>query len=468
MPAASTSPEWATALVWYRRDLRVADHPALAEAVARARAVVPLFVLDEQLLAAAAPARSWFLHGSLDALDEALRERGSRLLVRPGPAEITVPEMAKEFDADVVLATRDVTPLSHRRDAAVSAALARDGRRLALRAGLLLAEPESVQTASGNPYAVFTPFWRALQALERRALQPAPSRIPSPRAVLEEQAGLRLEPAPLPGLPEPGERAAQARLQDWAAHGLGRYRTERDDLSGGGSSHLGADLHLGTLSPLQVETAASETGEDAEPYVRQLGWREFYHHLLFHERTGAEDRSDPLLAAFRSESDDSAAVEAWRSGLTGVPAVDAAMRQLTATGWMSNRARLVVASFLTRHLLMDHRIGERHFLRHLLDGDVANNRGGWRWVAGVGADAQPWFRIFNPVRQGQRFDPGGEWVRRWLPELRDVDDRWIHAPWEAPAPPTGYPRPIVDLAEGRARALAAFKAATGSGATSRD
>jgi deoxyribodipyrimidine photo-lyase len=166
------------------------------------------------------------------------------------------------------------------------------------------------------------------------------------------------------------------------------------------------------------------------------------------------------MAAFRRESDDPVGVQAWRDGRTGVPVVDAGMRQLAATGWMSNRARLVVASFLTRHLLMDYRIGERHFMRHLLDGDVANNRGGWQWTAGVGADAQPWFRIFNPVRQGRRFDPDGTWVRHWVPELEGLDDRHVHAPWEAPEPPSGYPAPIVDLAAGRERALAAFKAAT--------
>ena len=449
-----------TVVVWFRRDLRLADHPALTEALDRARRVVPLFVLDRHLLAQAAPPRVWFLRGSLAQLDASLRARGSGLLVRSGsPAEV-VTDVARTYDADVVWATRDVTPYSHRRDAEVAAALARDGRRLKLRAGLLLAEPEAVSTAAGAPYGVFTPFWRALQGLPRRPLLPAPDKIPAPSGVRERSTDLALGSSPSPGLTRPGESAALERLVDWTRSGLAAYGSERDGLAGDATSRLGADLHFGTLSPLQVESAALASGVDATAFARQLAWREFYHHHLFHRRGQRQLPSAPLMAAFRHESDDPVAVQAWRDGRTGVPVVDAGMRQLAATGWLSNRARLVVASFLTRHLLMDYRIGERHFMRHLFDGDVANNRGGWQWTAGVGADAQPWFRIFNPVRQGRRFDADGTWVRRWVPELEAVDDRHVHAPWEAPEPPVGYPAPIVDLAAGRERALAAFKAAT--------
>ena len=255
--------------------------------------------------------------------------------------------------------------------------------------------------------------------------------------------------------------------------GWPRYGDRRDDLDGAATSHLGADLHAGTLSPLQVEAAALELGESAEPFVRQLAWREFYHHLLFHGRSLGRAVDETLMAAFRQEADEPEAVAAWREGRTGIPVVDAGMRQLAATAWLGNRARLVVASFLTRHLLMDHRIGERHFMRHLIDGDIANNRGGWQWTAGVGADPQPWFRIFNPVLQGQRFDPEGEWVRRWVPELAHAPARYIHAPWEMPADAAtaagirlgqSYPRPIVDLQAGRERALAAFRSVTAAGA----
>jgi deoxyribodipyrimidine photo-lyase len=469
----NATPGWKTAIVWFRRDLRVEDHPALLEVCTRAGRVLPLFVLDDRLLAWSAPARAWFLRRSLAELDASLRARGSGLLIRRGRPEVVVPQVAAEFGADVVVATRDVTPLSYRRDRAIARALEREGRRLALRPGLLLVEPESLVTTNGTPYGVFTPFWRALQGAPRREVVSSPGHVPTPADALlgstspmAELAGLA---PPLEGLPSPGEAAASERLSGWVTGGLADYAGDRDALSGSGTSRLGVDLHFGTLSPLQIESAALESGVDATSFVRQLAWREFYHHLLFHRRATWDELESPLRAAFRSEDEDREAVSAWRDGRTGIPAVDAAMRQLLATAWLSNRARLVVASFLTRHLLMDYRIGERHFMRHLIDGDVANNRGGWQWTAGVGADPQPWFRIFNPVRQGSRFDPDGSWVRRWVPELEYVPDRYIHAPWEMPADVaatagvrlgTTYPRPIVDLAAGRERALAAFRAAS--------
>ncbi len=473
-----------TVIVWFRRDLRLADHPALTAAVEGARSVVPLYVLDERLLegARSAPARTWFLVRSLAEFDASLRRRGSGLVIRHGRPEVEVARLARETGAATVLATRDVTPFSHRRDRAVAAALQQDGRRLRLLPGLLLAEPESLLSTTGRTYGVYTPFWRALQAAPRRAVLPPIEHIPTPPELLVGMdaavASLADRVPPLPGLPEPGEAAAQERLRAWVQGGLAGYGEGRNDLDGAATSHLGADLHLGTLSALQVESAALELGEAAHAFVRQVAWREFYHHLLFHHRTEPEGVTDgPLGAAFRAEAVDPGAVRAWRTGQTGVPVVDAAMRQLAATGWLSNRARLVVASFLTRHLLMDYRIGERHFMRHLLDGDVANNVGGWRWTAGVGADPQPWFRIFNPVLQGRRFDARGDWVRRWVPELARVPEPHVHAPWEMPetvARAAGvrlgesYPRPIVDLQEGRERALAAFRSVAGPAAPEAD
>jgi deoxyribodipyrimidine photo-lyase len=467
-----------TVIVWFRRDLRLTDQPALSAAVAVARSVVPLFVLDDRLLRepAAAPARTWLLLRALAELDASLRTRGSGLLLRTGRPEEVVPRLAHETRASAVLATRDVTPFSHRRDQAVAAALERDGRRLLLQPGLLLAEPESMLTATGRPYSVFTPFWRALQHAPRRPMLPAVGVIRPPADLLDRSsraaASLADPDAPHPGLPSAGESAAQERLRAWVHDRISGYGGGRDGLDGQATSHLGPDLHLGTLSPLQVESAALEVGEAGVPFVRQIAWREFYHHALFHRRAAADRVADsPFMAVFRSERDDPEAVAASRDGRTGIPAVDAGMRQLAATSWLGNRARLVVASFLTRHLLMDYRIGERHFMRHLVDGDVANNQGGWQWTAGVGADPQPWFRIFNPVLQGRRFDPDGDWVRRWVPELGRVPARHIHAPWEMPAgvaaaagvrPGETYPMPIVDLHAGRERALAAFRSATGN------
>jgi deoxyribodipyrimidine photo-lyase len=466
---------WDAAIVWFRRDIRVTDNPALTAAVAGARAVIPLFVLDHRLLegGSASPARGWFLARSLVELDRSLRSRGSGLVVRVGEPEVIVPELARATGAATVMASRDVTPFSHRRDAAVATALAADGRRLLLQPGLLLAEPEAMLTAAGTPYGVYTPFWRSLGQAPRRTLLAAPDRIDTPPGVLDDSASL-LGPLtagvpPSTDLPEPGEAAARRRLDDWVAGGLGEYGQQRDRLDGAPTSHLGADLHVGTLSPVQVESAALVIGEPATPFVRQLAWREFYHHLLFHGRSATDPHAgDPFGWVLRAEADDPTAAAAWREGRTGIPAVDAGMRQLRETSWLSNRARLVVASFLTRHLLLDWRIGERHFLRHLVDGDVANNRGGWRWSAGIGPDAQPWFRILNPVRQGQRFDPEGTWVRRWVPELAQVPARHIHAPWEMAEDEAraagvrlgaSYPRPVVDLADARARALAASRSA---------
>jgi deoxyribodipyrimidine photo-lyase len=465
---------WDTAIVWFRRDLRVLDHPALSAAVAGARSVVPLFVIDRRLLdgMTAAPARRWFLARSLVELDRALRSRGSGLLLRSGAPEMVVPEMARAVGAAVVLASRDVTPFSHRRDAAVAAALEGDGRRLLLQPGLLLVEPETMLTTAGSPYAVFTPFWRSLQQASRRGLVPAPTRIETPPHVLDASTvsidQLAPDVPPQVALPAPGEVAAQDRLYAWVAGGLAGYGTARDRLDGQATSHLSTDLHFGALSPLLVERAALEIGEPSTPFVRQLAWREFYHHLLFHRRAAEPLTGSHLMAIFRDEAADPAAVAAWRDGRTGFPAVDAGMRQLAATSWLGNRARLIVASFLTRQLLMDYRIGERHFLRHLVDGDIANNLGGWQWSAGVGSDPQPAYRIFNPVLQGRRFDPEGAWVRRWVPELARVPARYVHAPWEMPEHEAGdagvrlgetYPRPVVDLATARERALAAFRSA---------
>ena len=276
---------------------------------------------------------------------------------------------------------------------------------------------------------------------------------------------------PHPGLrdlPEPGESAARARLGAWVADGVGGYGDHRNDLAGAATSHLSQDLHLGLLSPLEVEACC--TGAGAEPYRRQLGWRDFYHHLLWWRPELSRAPFQPRFdAAFRPESADPEAAQAWREGRTGIPVVDAGMRQLSATGWLPNRARLIVASFLTRHLLLDWRVGEDHFMRTLIDGDLPNNVGGWQWTAGVGTDAQPWFRIFNPVLQGERFDPDGAWVRTWVRELAALPDHVIHQPWtlspmeqHAAGVVIGrdYPAPIVDLAEGRERALAAFKAAS--------
>jgi len=455
---------WRTAIVWFRRDLRIHDQPALIDAIANADMVVPLFVLDPGLLDGRwrSPNRAWYLMGCLRALDQQLRGIGGHLVVRSGDPTRVVPALATEVGADAVLVTRDVGPYARRRDRAVAAALAATDRTFHARRGLLLAEPEAVTTAQGGHYTVFSPFWRALGTHDRRPVLGAPTSLADP----DIDPGSIAEPGEAPAqLGVPGEPAARARLAQWIDGGLDRYHERRDDLSGAGTSHLGADLHFGTISVTEAEAAAStRPGPGSDAWRRQLGWREFYHHLLAHRPELARHSFRPVLSsAFRAASDDPDAVDAWRAGRTGIPVVDAAMRQLLATGWIPNRGRLVVASFLTRHLLIDHRVGEDHFMTHLVDGDLANDNGGWQWTAGVGTDAQPWFRIFDPVRQGTRFDPDGSYVRQWVPELAHVPNEHIHAPWLAPdGPPAGYPPPIVDLRWARDRALAAFKAASES------
>jgi len=468
-----------TAVVWFRRDLRVHDHPALVAAIARAQRVVPLFVVDDVLLrrgATAAPDRVAFMLASLHALDASLAARGARLLVRRGDPARVVPAVAAEIGADEVHVTRDVGPYGRVRDARVADALAADGRSFHEAPGLLFAEPHEIRTAAGGAYRVFAPFARRVAAHPVRDLLAAPGRIPGGRpdgaadtdpAAIPELADLGLPPATATGIPEPGEPAARARLDRWVAGGLAGYAASRDLVAVDGTSRLSQDLRWGLLSPVEVLVRTRGAGPGGERFATEIAWREFYAHLL---------AADPRIvtAAYRRDTGhvpwrhDPVGLDAWRAGRTGFPVVDAAMRQLAAMGWMHNRARMIAASFLVKDLLVDWREGERHFMRTLVDGDLASNNGGWQWVAGTGADAAPWFRVLNPSLQGTRFDPDGAYVRRWVPELGDVPTRFVHAPWTMPADVAAragmllgrdYPAPIVDHADARRRALEAHRSA---------
>jgi deoxyribodipyrimidine photo-lyase len=459
------------ALLWLRRDLRVHDHPALEAALASARAVVPVFVLDPRLLdgPGASANRTWFLLGTLRALARDLEARGAPLVVRSGRPEDVIPEVAAEVQAGDVFASRDVSPFARRRDAGVANALATAGRRLHLAPGLLVAEPEEVHTTDGRPMTVFAPFARRWAAVPRRPLLGAPSTIPSPRrgALASDPLPVGPQPTADPALlPVVGEAAARDRLAAWVASAaLPGYADGRDHLDVDGTSRLSADLKFGTLSPLEVLRAAEGPGEGRRVFVSELAWREFYAHVLWHF-------PHVVRGAYRSAYDavpwldDPAGLAAWRAGRTGYPVVDAAMRQLAASGWMHNRARMIAASFLAKDLLVDWRRGEAHFMAHLVDGDVASNNGGWQWTAGTGTDAAPYFRVFSPVAQGRRFDPGGAYVRRWVPELAGVPAAYLHEPWTMPAQVQqaagcvigrDYPAPLVDHAEARQRALAAYR-----------
>ncbi len=466
-----------TAIVWFRRDLRLHDHPALTNAIEAADRLLALYVLDPRLLTGrfASPTRVWFLLGALAALRADLSSIGSDLVVHVGDPRQVVPALARTVGATDVMVSRDHAPYGRTRDRAVADALEASGVRWHPGRGVLVHEPDELATAKGTPFSVYSPFRRAWETLPRRAVVPAPGELPplpdvDPGALPTlEDLGLDTDAMAEPAnLPEPSERAARERLDRWLQRGIDGYGASRDRLDDeDGTSRLSADLHLGLLSPLEVVERSEGHGDGRRVFRNELVWREFYAHVLFH-------RPDVVTRSFRPEFDrlpwvdDPVALDAWRKGRTGYPVVDAGMRQLLATGWMHNRARMITASFLTKHLLMDWRAGEAWFMRRLVDGDVASNNGGWQWSASTGTDAQPWFRIFNPILQGQRHDPDGAYVRRWVPELRSVPAGRIHAPWEMTAEEQvdaacrigiDYPAPIIDHAEARARALAVYGAA---------
>jgi deoxyribodipyrimidine photo-lyase len=460
----------AVTVMWFRRDLRLADNPALRSAVGR-DGVVCLFVVDPVLLGRRhhdAPGRLRFLRAGLESLAADLRERGSQLVVRRGDPAAEVAQVAMDVRADRVAVTDEVSPYGRARDEAVAEALARDGVELRRHPGLCLAEPGELEGSSGSGYRVFTPFYRSWRELPLPERLDAPAEIRGPRVRIGELEGLPSGDAAIPA----GERAARRVLVDFiGGGGADAYHRSRDALDGGGTSRLSAYLRFGMISPAHVGRALGLPGrlsEGREAFWRQVCWRDFYqHHLLrtpHAARRADRDRFDGV-----AWDDDEERFRAWCEGRTGYPVVDAAMRQLAETGWMHNRARLIAGSFLTKDLLIDWRRGETHFMRHLLDGDPASNNGGWQWVAGTGTDAAPYFRILNPTLQGERFDPTGGFVRRHVPELREVPARRIHEPWRMTDEEQrvagcrigrDYPAPIVDHALQRRAAMARYRAAT--------
>ena len=450
-----------TSVVWFRRDLRLHDHPALTAAQSDGARIAPLFVLDERLQAGRfrSANRLWFMRGSVSALATALEIRGAPLsVVRGDPSEV-VPAFAAAVRAGRVVASRDYTPYGRARDDRVAAALGRRGIAWASFPGLLVHEPEDVATAEGRPFRVFGPFRRTWLDQIDRAVLAAPDAIAGARRVggrrIEDLLETVTPSADLALLPVPGEDAARERLARWTdSQALERYATDRDRLDLDGTSRLGQDLRWGLLSPTEVAARSSGAGEGRQRFLGELAWRDFYAHLLWHEPRAARASWRPSLERVAWEHDPRI-IDAWRTGRTGFPVVDAAMRQLTTSGWMHNRARMIAASFLTKHLGVDWRVGEQYFMEHLIDGDPASNNGGWQWAASTGTDAQPWFRIFNPTLQAIRHDPDGAYVRLWLPELAGLEGQAVHAP-----PPGTYLDPIVDHREARARALTAYRDAT--------
>ncbi|ALJ08898.1 deoxyribodipyrimidine photolyase [Brevundimonas sp. DS20] len=468
-------------VLWFRRDLRLLDNPALNQAAATGRPVLPVFILDRDPDRPAGAASLWWLDKSLRALDAALRERGSRLILRRGEALVQLQVLIQGTGADAVFMNRLFEPAAFARDAEIAHELKSAGVDCRGFNGSLLARPGAVLNGSDAPYKVFTPFMKALLAsAEPPPHTTGPRRIETPAEVASEATddwGLH------PTRPDwskgfdwtPGEAGAAATLSDFLARGAKTYSGGRDRPGLSSTSRLSPHLHWGEISPWRAAHRVRETAPavEAAKFVSELGWRDFSAHLLHHFPTIVDRAFRPEYEAMPWRNDPEG-LEAWKRGRTGYPLVDAGMRQLWTTGWMHNRLRMVAASFLVKHLLIDWREGEAWFWDTLVDADLASNVQNWQWVAGSGADAAPYFRIFNPIGQGEKFDPDGAYVRRWVPELRRLPDRWLHSPWTAPAEVlrdagvrlgTDYPHPILDHAQARARALDALKTVSGRDAS---
>ncbi len=463
------------ALLWLRRDLRVTDHPAMAAAREAADSLVPVFCLDPALLEGRhrSGPRTQFLLECLRDLDGSLRGLGSRLVIREGPPERELPALARELDAREVHVTADVGPYARRRDRAVRDALRRAEVELCFHPGLFAVDdPAAIRTGEGRPYVVFTPYHRAWSQARRRdvlgrprSLSPAPSRLRQGQIPSLEKLGLEQTVSdPAPG----GEHAGRNVLSSFLSDRVGRYRDLHDTLADSGTSMLSPYLHFGCLSAREIEARLPTGGAGAGEFHRQLCWREFYAQVLrSFPRNARAEHQDRYRGMSWSRS--RRRFDAWCEGRTGYPVVDAAMRQLQREGWMHNRGRLIVGSFLTKDLGIDWRWGERWFMRLLLDGDEANNNGNWQWIASVGVDPQPAARrIFNPARQFERFDPDGVYVRRYVPELERVPTGYLAEPWTMPESVQqdsgcvigrDYPEPIVDHAQARRDALERYAAA---------
>ncbi|MFG2755626.1 cryptochrome/photolyase family protein [Streptomyces wuyuanensis] len=450
-----------TTVVLFTSDLRLHDHPPLRAALGTADRVVPLFVRDGGIDAAgfACPNRRAFLADCLTDLDAGLRDRGGRLVVRSGDVVEEVRAVAHEVDAEEVHMAAGVSGYAHAREERLRTALEKDGRALRVHDAVVTAlAPGAVVPSGGDHFAVFTPYHRRWSQQEIRGVLAAPRTVRVPDGIRSEPVPSRAEAEKAQevseGLAAGGEREARRRLNAWARGGLARYDERHDDLAGDATSRLSPHLHFGTLSPAEaVHRARAVGGPGAEAFVRQVCWRDFHHQVLAARQDAAAADYRPRHDRWRSEKEARADVEAWKAGRTGYPVVDAAMRQLRHEGWMHNRGRLLAASFLTKTLYVDWRVGARYFLELLVDGDLANNQLNWQWVAGTGTDTRP-NRVLNPVRQAHRYDPDGTYVRRWVPELAHVAGSAVHEPWKLPDDDRArldYPAPIVELGEGLAR-----------------
>ena len=463
-------------IVWFRKDLRLTDHLALRAAVERGP-VIPVFIWapEEEGDWPLGAASRWWLQQTLSQLNDDLHTLNSRLILRQGPTLASLKALIKESGATAVYWHRRYEPAIIQRDKQIKQSLKEAGLEAISYNGSLLYEPWTVSTKAGTPFKVFTPFWKSCLSQQSPASPlphpqfiPPPSNWPSSKALSSFSLAPRKNwAAGFEKAWTPGSNGAQTCLQKFVNTACDAYQTNRDRVDIDGISRLSPHLHFGEISPRQIWSAVEIATKGAaidqptgHPFLRQLGWREFAHHLLFHFPLTPKK---PLRPAFETFPwiDDNIALRRWQQGRTGIPLVDAAMRHLWHEGWMPNRARMVVASYLTKNLLINWQAGAAWFWDTLVDADLANNTLGWQWTAGCGADAAPYFRIFNPVSQAIKFDPEGTYIRRWLPPLARYPRPYLYKPWEVSqtAPPleTTYPTPLIDLSKSRRRALEAYQ-----------
>ncbi|HEX7815104.1 deoxyribodipyrimidine photo-lyase [Dyella sp.] len=465
-----------TAIVWFRRDLRLSDHPALHAAVSSHERVVPLYIHapEEEGSWAAGAASRWWLHHSLTALETALRGHRAKLHLTCGDSLSVLRETIRQSGATAVYWNRLYEPASIARDSHIKKALRADGIEVHSFNASLWCEPWEILTQQEQPYRVFTPFWRNLRP-QLQVDSPLSTPLLSPSASVDggvtlSQLGLLPKIAWDKGMSEawtPGEKGAQEMLELFADDALGDYAHVRDLPARHGTSRLSPHLHFGEISPRQayyalhtgIQRMDAKRRPDLEPYLRELGWREFAHYLLYHFPKTPKENFNAKFDRFSWARTSKSQLKRWQQGRTGIPLVDAGMRELWHTGWMHNRVRMIVASFLTKNLRQHWHHGAQWFWDTLVDADLANNTLGWQWVAGCGADAAPYFRIFNPVTQAQKFDPEGRYLRRWLPELADAPIKLLHEPWKDPGllKRSGYPAPMVDLSGSRQEALTTYQ-----------
>ena len=462
----------ATAVMWFRNDLRTHDNAALF-AACRHKNIIPIYILDEHTGRALGLAKKWWLHHALNKLNENIERLGGKLILRKGDEANILKQLIKKTNAGSIYWNRRYEPDCIKRDIALKSNFVNEGIDVKSFSGHLLHEPTQLQTRSGTPFRVFTPFWKALDIEVTDALPiPQPDTLPQQNHDIESDKLTEWNLCPAnpnwaSGFAEfatPGENAAQKTLQRFLAGQISDYKESRDFPATSGTSSLSPYLTFGEISPRQI-WCESLTKDGGQAFRRQLGWRDFSYHLLFHNPNLSDANFNSKFDNF-GWSDNSDGLECWKKGLTGYPIVDAGMRELWQTGYMHNRVRMIVASFLTKHLLIDWRIGEQWFWDTLLDADPANNAASWQWVAGSGADASPYYRIFNPIIQGKKFDSDGIYVRRHLPELRNLNNKFIHTPWEASDAELesasitlgkDYPHPIVEHSLARNRALSAYQ-----------